>query len=125
MKIVDANVVLRYLLADVPYLFKKSENLIENEAVSLPFEVLAEIVFVLEKVYVVSREEISESLGNLLKYRNISTNDNDIAVQALRAYSESNLDFIDTLLFAYHKVKNVEVVSFDRKLNSYIKTKGK
>lgn len=121
MKIVDANVVLRYLLADIPNLFIQSEGLIENDAIYLPFEVISEIVYVLEKVYIVEREEISESLINLLKYKNISTYDLEIADQALKAYSDTNLDFIDTILFAYYKVRDFEIVSYDKKLNKYIK----
>lgn len=121
MKIIDANVVLRYLLADIPTLFIQSEGLIENDAIYLPFEVLSEIVYVLEKVYTVERKEISGSLINLLKYQNISTYDLEIADHALKAYSDTNIDFIDTLLYAYHKVKDFEIVSYDKKLNKYIK----
>ena len=121
MKIIDANVVLRYLLADISNLFIQSEGLIENDAIYLPFEVLSEIVYVLEKVYTVAREEISGSLINLLKYQNISTYDLEIADHALKAYSDTNLDFMDTLLYAYHKVRDFEIVSYDKKLNKYIK----
>ena len=121
MKIIDANVVLRYLLADIPNLFVESEGLIESVVIYLPFEVLAEIIYVLEKVYLVAREEISGSLINLLKYQNISTYDSEIADCALQAYSDTNLDFIDTLLYAYQKVRDFEIVSFDKKLNKYIK----
>jgi len=121
MKIIDANVVLRYLLEDIPNLFIQSKGLIENDAIYLPFEVLSEIVYVLEKVYTVSREEISGSLINLLKYQNISTYDLVIADHALKTYSDTKLDFIDTLLYGYHKVRNFEIVSYDRKLNKYIK----
>jgi predicted nucleic acid-binding protein len=63
MKIVDANVVLRYLLADVPTLFTRSEQILENETVYLPFEVLAEVVYVLDNVYEVPRPKISEPLA--------------------------------------------------------------
>ena len=44
MKIVDANVVLRYLLADVPALFTRSEQILEIEPVYLHYEILAEVV---------------------------------------------------------------------------------
>ncbi|MBA7557048.1 hypothetical protein ES705_49777 [subsurface metagenome] len=121
MKIIDANVVLRYLLEDIPNLFIQSQGLIENDAIYLPFEVLSEIVYVLEKVYTVERKEISRSLINLLKYQNISTYDLKIADHALKAYSDTNLDFIDTLLYAYHKVRDFKIVSYDKKLNKYIK----
>lgn len=120
MKIVDANVVLRYLLSDVPQLSTKSVILLENEATYIPFEVIAEIVYVLDKVYGVSRAEISESLINLLKYRNISTHGVEIALVAMKIFNETKLDIIDTFLCAYNKAKGYEVVTFDKELSKYI-----
>jgi len=120
MKIVDANVVLRYLLTDVPQLSTQTVNLLENEAVYLPFEVIAEIVYVLDKVYGVTRTEIFDSLTNLLKYRNISTYNMEIAIVAMKIFNETKLDIVDTFLSAYNKTKGYEVVTFDKELAKYI-----
>lgn len=35
-------------------------------------------------------------------------------------YGSRKLDFVDTLLYAYHKVKNYEVYTFDKKLNKLL-----
>ena len=51
MKIVDANIILRYLLNDTEDLSAKAADLLENNEVMVPNEVIAEIVYVLEKVY--------------------------------------------------------------------------
>ena len=122
MKIVDANVVLRYLLADVPTLFTRSEQILENEVVYLPFEVLAEVVYVLDRVYAVSRAEISASLADLLKYPNVSTHDAKVALRALETYSASSLDIVDSLLCGYGSVQGAEVLSFDKQLNKRLRT---
>ena len=122
MKIVDANVVLRYLLADVPILFTRSEQILENEVVYLPFEVLAEVVYVLDKVYAVSRGEISASLTELLKYPTVSTYDADVAIRGLETYSDSSLDIVDSLLCGYRSVQGAEVVSFDKALNKRLRS---
>ncbi|QSQ10284.1 hypothetical protein H0A61_02685 [Koleobacter methoxysyntrophicus] len=50
MKIVDANIVLRYLLDDAEELSEKAAEILENNEVFLPNEVIAEVVYVLEKV---------------------------------------------------------------------------
>jgi predicted nucleic-acid-binding protein len=50
MKIVDANFVLRYLLQDNEKLSNKAKDIIENNEIFIPTEVVAEIVYVLEKV---------------------------------------------------------------------------
>ena len=120
MKIVDANIILRYLLADIPEPFIRSKEILEVEAVHLPFEVLAEIVYVLEKVYSVPRKEISGSITRLLKYPNISTYDAEVGELAMKTYADSNLDFIDALLYAYHKLRGNEIVTFDSQLSRYI-----
>lgn len=51
MKIIDANIILRYLLKDNLELHQKSIDIIENQQLFLPNEIIAEIVYVLEKVY--------------------------------------------------------------------------
>jgi predicted nucleic-acid-binding protein len=122
MKIVDANVVLRYLLADVPTLFTRSEQILENDAVYLPFEVLAEVVYVLDKVYAVSRREISAALVELLKYPSVSTYDSEVAIRSLETYSDSSLDIVDSLFCGYRTVQGAEVVSFDKQLNKRLRT---
>jgi predicted nucleic-acid-binding protein len=122
VKIVDANVVLRYLLADVPTLFTRSEQILETEAVYLPFEVLAEVVYVLDKVYAVSRTEISASLTELVKYPTVSTYNAEVVIISLKTYAESSLDIVDSLLCGYRSVQGAEVVSFDKQLNKRLET---
>ena len=122
LKIVDANVVLRYLLADVPALFTRSEQILENEPIYLPFEVLAEVVYVLEKVYAVSRREISASLAELLKYPTVTSYNAEVAIRGLEIYSASSLDIVDSLLCGYRFVQGVEIVSFDKQLNKRLRT---
>jgi predicted nucleic-acid-binding protein len=122
LKIVDAKVVLRYLLADVPTLFTRSEQILENETVFLPFEVLTELVYVLDKVYAVPRREISASLAELLKYPTVSTYSTEVAVRGFELYSESSLDIVDALLCGYRFVQGAEIVSFDKQLNKRLGT---
>lgn len=62
MEIVDANVVLRYLLKDHEIFYPKSKQIIEQKQIYIPTEVVAEIVYVLEKVYEVPKSEISRGL---------------------------------------------------------------
>ncbi len=66
MSLVDANVVLRYLLDDHEELSPKAADILERHAVTLPMEVGCEVVYVLQKVYAVERKEIQQQLGDLL-----------------------------------------------------------
>jgi len=72
MKIVDANVVLRYLLNDTEPLAEIATEILENNEVFVPTEVVAEIVYVLEGVYKVKRETIVSTLIEFFQCENIA-----------------------------------------------------
>jgi len=42
--------------------------------------------------------------------------------EALHVFAERKLDFVDTLLYAYHKIENHEIFTFDKKLNNLLKS---
>ena len=120
MLIVDANIVLRYLLLDNVELAEKASEIIENNNIFLPFEVIAEVVYVLEKVYQIERAEICRSIKELLEDENIHTYDSDILNKALEIFNSKKIDFVDTLLCGYSLVRGDEVKTFDNKINKYI-----
>jgi predicted nucleic-acid-binding protein len=122
MKIVDANIVLRYLLNDTEDLSEKAANLLENNEVFVPNEVIAEIVYVLEKVYKVENSEISRVLMEFFHCDNLAVSDIGVVNEAFRLYGRKRLDFVDTLLYAYYKVGNHEIYTFDKKLNKLLKS---
>lgn len=66
MTIIDANVILRYLLNDHNELSSKATIMIETNEVLLPNEVIAEVVYVLQKVYLINNQEISHTLLALI-----------------------------------------------------------
>jgi len=55
MKIVDANIILRYLLEDHAEYFEKAISIVGKNRILLINEVVAEVVYVLEKVYQIDR----------------------------------------------------------------------
>lgn len=120
MKIADANIILRYLLNDHEDLSNKATNIIENNDILLPNEVIAEIVYVLEKVYGAKNDEISDILLELFRYENIIVDDLEVLEEAFMLFGKRRLDFVDTLLYGYNKVKGYEVYTFDKKLNKLL-----
>lgn len=66
MSLVDANVILRYVLDDHEKLSPKAAEILEQQTVTLPIEAACEVVYVLQKVYGINREEIQNLLKNLL-----------------------------------------------------------
>lgn len=86
----------------------------------VPNEVIAEVVYVLEKVYKVKNDKICQTLLDLFKCRNVAVDDCEVVEEALHVFSRRNLDFVDTLLYAYNKVSGHEVFTFDKKLNKLL-----
>ena len=116
MKIVDANFILRYLLNDVEDQAKEAFSILNSCSVSLLNEVIAEIVYVLEKVYRIDRKRICDELKDLIESENIIVDNIDVMTYALDIFWKSRLDFIDSLLCAYANVSNAKIYTFDKKL---------
>lgn len=66
MTAIDTNVILRYLLNDVPDQAEKVAQIIENGVKSYP-EIIAEVVYVLVKLYTVPRKKIYEDVFTFAK----------------------------------------------------------
>lgn len=116
MKIlIDANVILRYLLNDVEEMSKKSAEIINAGAFTLP-EVIAEVIYVLKAVYKVERGEIAFAILQI--FNEIEVANKKIMIEAVNIFAESSLNFVDCILIAYNKVENVKIFSFDKKLNN-------
>ena len=97
-KLIDANVILRYLLRDHQQMSEDARRIIENGAFTLP-EVIAEVVYVLKGVYKIERHEIA---GVLIEFLD------DVIVEN------------QNILIARHRVLGDEVASFDKKLNKML-----
>ena len=112
--LVDANVVLRYMLHDDPSRAAIAEQAIREGAFLLP-EVLAEVVYVLRDVYSIPKDSISSQLQLLVD--EVQSDNPGILKTALATFGSTNIDFVDCLLVSYNNHFGDKVVSFDRKLN--------
>lgn len=120
MIIVDTNIILRYLLQDSEELSKKAIEIIDNNEIFIPTEVIVEASYVLKKVYNVENEKINEAIKLLLDMEDIKFENKETIALAFKTYSEKNLDIVDCMLFAYNKIENYDIKTFDKKLNKLI-----
>lgn len=118
---VDTNYVIRYLMNDNEEMAEKAEKILENEKVFLANEIIAEVVYVLEGVYQIKKDDIRNSLQELISFKNILVDNKQVMMNALTLYEEKNLDFVDCLLCAYSP--NEKILTFDKKLNKCIDNK--
>ena len=124
MRLVDANVILRYLLDDDPQFAEKAATILEQGQVHVPFEVMAEVVYVMQGVYKVPRQDISRVLTQFIMLPNLTTNSEPVLKDALRLYADKGLDLVDALLCSYNRIEGVQIETFDRKLIKIISEKS-
>ena len=113
--LLDANAILRFLLQDNEEQFQQIKEIVKTENCCVTLEVLAEVCYVLEGLYQVTREDIIGSFRRL--NHDVVVFNADVLLRALEIYDKTpKLDFVDCLLYGYQKEKGFTVVTFDRKL---------
>lgn len=120
MIIVDTNIILRYLLGDNEELCSKAVEIIDNNDVFIPTEVIVEACYVLRKVYEVEKEKIFEVVDLLLNMENVRFQNKKTVEIAFELYVKHNLDIVDCFLVAYSINEKYNIKTFDKKLNNVI-----
>ena len=116
MNSLDTNVVLRYLLNDVPEQSNKSKDVITRSAAYITDVVAAEIVFVLERVIGMERSDIVKLVKAFLSLPNLIYNDYFLD-QTLDLYGASKtLSIVDCYAATEAEVYGNKLVTFDRAL---------
>lgn len=116
MVMFDTNMILRYLLNDHAEMAEKAERYLDAGDVSVTIEVIAEVVYVLKGVYSLDRNGIVDTVKGFLEL--VHCSESEVLNLALDTFGARNLDFVDCVLYAYHKVKGIEIATFDKKLIS-------
>lgn len=119
VKLLDANAVIRYLTADDAKKAKRVERLFRNtsDRFILTDVSVAEIVWVLESHYQISKSDIVAKLRLLLSLETIEAN-KALLSDALDFYWSRNIDYIDAYIAAYAVHEQIDtVVSYDRDLD--------
>lgn len=118
MVILDANVILRYLLNDNEEMALEAERVIKGNQALVTIEVVAEVVYVLKRVYAIGRTEIKDAVLKFLS--EVQVEEREVLILGMETYASRNLDFVDCILYAYKKVKKYDVLTFDKKLSKLL-----
>ena len=115
----DTNVILRYLLNDVPDQYQESAVFFEKVRIgSAQIEllecVIVEAVYILTKFYKVPRGDAAASLQGILHYKGAANADKEQLLVSLTLYAASSLDIVDCVLAV--KARERELFTFDKKL---------
>jgi len=116
MSLVDTNIILRYLLNDIPEQSEVARLELKKDNVKILTQVVAEVIYVLSKIYKINRKEISENLLKIFSLDGVIVENEEIVVFAVAEYGNSKLDFVDELLYANSKIRGTMVKTFDSSL---------
>ena len=109
------NAVLRFLLRDNEEQFIYIRKMVRTKSCYVTLEVMAEVCYVLEGLYQVSREDIISCFRKL--NNDIIILYADVLLRALEIFDKTpKLDFVDCLLYGYKKEKGINIITFDKKL---------
>lgn len=118
MKLVDANVLLRYLTRDDKARAQKCKELLvaSGEELLITGLAIAEVVWVLECQYDMAAEDIFKVVSPIVCAPQLTVVDRDILLDALYLYRANDVDFID----AYHatlgnSIEAESIYSYDEK----------
>ncbi len=120
MKILDTNMILRFLLHDNKEMADKAADIIESGDILLTNEVAAEVIYVLTGVYKTDRRTASNALLDFIEIDGVQAVEYGVLSKALNFFADCNLDFVDCLLCAYNLHYGYEVCTFDVKLGKFI-----
>ena len=123
-RLVDTNLVIRYLVQDHEKHAKVAGRLFDacdrgDLVIVLVSAVLAECVFMLESFYEHARGDIASALGTLISSPGVEINDEAIHLDALDRYGKTKAHFVDCLIAAIASREKIPVATFDQDFRKF------
>jgi len=119
--ILDTSVILRFLTGDSTEKKEKFKKLIKDTTsgkgtLLVPLIVIIEMVYVLEKIYGIKKEEVRVKVESLLSLPSVEIESEDVVLESLCIYAEENLKFGDAMVLAKSTISGIKpVYTFDKK----------
>ena len=124
--IVDTNVLLRFLLDDVPEQADEvSRVFVKARAgdlrVFIPQIVVFEVVFNLVKLYEFDKDKVIDALNIIFNTQHFLIQDKDVFNLALALFKTNNISFADCFIAGYVTFKKGNLFTFDKVLKKLAK----
>jgi predicted nucleic-acid-binding protein len=125
MKALDTNVLVRFLVRDdkrqaetIYRIFKKAES--DREVFFVPLLVVLETVWVLESVYKIPRQEILDSVNELILMPILKFETQSAILNFIYSARETKMDLSDLLIAHSAKFSGCEcVLTFDKRASNF------
>jgi len=115
----DTNILLRLVLEDVPEQTRLVEKLFdESDNLYVADIIIFEMVFVLDRVYQFSREQIAKSVASIIRNKKINCNRKLFELSLPLYNTNTKISFVDSTL-PYYALLNgtTPLFTFDKALN--------
>ena len=122
--LVDANVIVRFLVADHAVHFEHAACLMrqaEEGEVRLVLldAVVAELAYVLTSVFSKNRASTADALRAIVSHPGVETPGAAVLLDALSRFASTRVDFIDCYLAAHAAEATLEVATFDNDFRKF------
>lgn len=124
--IVDTNILLRFLLNDVPKQTEEAKLKFEQAKAGsiklvVPQIVIFETIFALTKIYGFEKNKVVDVIRVLINSDYLEVESREILYASLDLFRSSKVSFVDCFIASYAKSHNAEVLTFDKDLNKLSK----
>jgi len=122
--LIDTNVILRFLLLDVPQQVKEIKVFFNKAKANkikiiVPEVVIFEAKYALGSYYKFTNSEVSDRLEALVSASFFEVENKTIFLKAISYFRGSNLSFVDCFLVAKSEIEKVEIFTFDKDLKKF------
>lgn len=125
MRLIDTNVILRFLLADKKEKYKGVYTLFSNledgsEKMECKPLIFFQAIFVLKSLYEIDKTEIAPMMLRLLDYRGFHIKEKMVIKRTVELWREHNLEIIDGYLMACLEEKGEKaLISYDEEFDKF------
>jgi predicted nucleic-acid-binding protein len=110
ISLIDANVIIRFLVREESTLYVKSVKIIEQiEKGELNVEILSvvliEVLFIMTKYYKAPLRDIIEDLKIILRLQGVVNENKYILINSLDMMVEKKIDYVDALICSKSKLQ--------------------
>ena len=121
MTALDTNVLIRYLVGDVPEQAEAARSLIDKLTPDEPGficrEVVLEVAWVLERSYRFTRPQVADALMGLTASDTLVVEQSDDVAAAAYRYRQGGVGFSDLMILrAVERADSTPLLTFDRRL---------
>ena len=119
-RLIDTNILIRYLTNDTPSHAQAVETLIRNapkRSLILSDAILIEVVFVLLSVYELPKTELIDKM-NVIIASDVFLLNRALWSKVFDIYSRYGISIVDSYMCAVSGLKKLPLLTFDKKLRS-------